>query len=284
MDHRFLFSHDYALINPLQVEASAWETWPVKPIAVPELGMQSLVLPRLLNLRVLSDAESTTLYGQVLQWERANPDHPFFTALFATDLSEEQVLNRLGSRFLYRRSAQEHVLLRWYDPRVFCHLLWLLDKGQLAQLLGPVRVWSWRAPAGVWQQCERAAGLATFAPFRPSPAQWATLGRLGVLNRILAYLASEHPSLQVKPAQAEQLLAQAYETWGMEDESDCRLFVEQALCIHLDIHQHPAMRERLQQVQRRECSYGGACADIDLSDLQSMASRFPSSALTNFKT
>lgn len=273
MDHRFLFSHDYALINPLQVETSAWETWPVKPIAVPELGTQSLVLPRLLNLRVLSDAESTTLYERVLQWEQTNPDHPFFTALFGTDLSEDRVLNRLGSRFLYRRSAQEHVLLRWYDPRVFCHLLWLLDEGQLAQLLGPVRVWSWRDAAGVWHQYERAAVPATFAPFRPRPAQWATLGRLGVLNRILAYLASEHPSLQVKPAQAEQFLAQAYETWDMEDESDCRLFVEQALCIHSDIHQHPAMRERLQQVRRRECSYVGACVDLDPSDLQHWASR-----------
>lgn len=277
MDHRLLFAHDYALINPLQIEASAWESWPAKPIAVPQLGTQSLALPRLLNLRVLSDAESTTLYEQVLQWEKANPDRPFFTALFAADLSEERVLNRLGSRFLYRRSPQEHVLLRWYDPRVFCHLLWLLDERQLAQLLGPVRVWSWRDAAGVWHQYEPAAIPATFAPFRPSPAQWATLGRLGVLNRILVYLASEYPSLQVKPAQAEQFLAQAYETWDMEDESDCRLFVEQALCIHPDIHQHPAMRERLQQVQRRECSYVGACADLDPSDLQSMASRFPGS-------
>ncbi|MGF6348321.1 hypothetical protein [Variovorax sp. W2I14] len=277
MDHRFLFAHDYALINPLQVEASAWEAWPAKPIAVPQLGTQSLVLPRLLSLRVLTDAESTTLYEQVLKWEKANPDRPFFTALFATDLSEERVLNRLGSRFLHRRTPQEHVLLRWYDPRVFCHLLWLLDKAQLAQLLGPLHVWSWRDAARVWHQYERAAIPTTFALFRPSPAQWATLGRIGVLNRILVYLESEYPGLQVKPAQAEQFLAQAYETWDMEDESDCRLFVEQALCIHPEIHQHPAIRERLQQVRRRECSYVGACADLDPSDLQSMASRFPGS-------
>jgi len=275
MDHRFLFSHDYALVNPLQVEAPARENWPFRSMVVPQLGAQAVVLPHLLNLRALSEGESTALYGQLLQWEQNNPDRPFFTALLVSELSEEHVVNRLGAQFLLRRSPQEHVLLRWYDPRVFCHLLWLLDAAQMAQLLGPVRAWSWRDAAGVWHQCVRGAASASFIPFRPSAAQWVTLGRLGVLNRILVYLASVHPSLQVKPAHVDQLLAQAYETWDMEDEADCRLFVEQALCVHADIHQHPEMRARLQQVQRRECSYSGACADLDLSDLRSIAIHQP---------
>lgn len=264
LDHRFFLSHDYALINPLHVEASAYAQWRVVPLAPTELGDKPQLLPCLLNLRTMPEKARIEAMAHSEQWQRSNPGRVFFSALLASGADEERVARHLSNQLLIRNPRGGQAVFRWYDPSVFRHLPWLLDEEQLSGLLGPVQAWSWRVVPGPWQRHER--GAASRLPWlRLLEPQWTSLTRLGVLNRGLAQLSRRLPGRDIAAQRVMRLLEQAYEVWELEEEQDCLLFVEQALRFDDGIHQHPELSRRLRAARAGELSYVGACVGLDMN-------------------
>jgi hypothetical protein len=166
---------------------------------------------------------------------------------------------------LQKTSDRECMLLRFYDPRVFGHLQWILDERQINYLLGPIEKWSWRLLDGSWASQPRSADTGGLG-LKLTESQWRVLSRIGVLNRTLAHLTSA--GIPVGDIRfVASVIEQAYERWDMEDESDIFLFVEQVLLTHLGIHDHPELSRRLEQVQMGQVSYVGACLDLDITKL-----------------
>ncbi|WP_234419617.1 DUF4123 domain-containing protein, partial [Xanthomonas fragariae] len=265
MHHRFYTNHRYGIINPLQIEVDAWINWPSVSIAPKELRGQSDILPRLINFSTLSHSHQIELLDHMQEWEKSNPRMTYFSALLTSDADERKVVNHLARQMLQKTSDRECMLLRFYDPRVFGHLQWILDERQINYLLGPIEKWSWRLLDGSWAYQPRSADTGGLG-LKLTESQWGVLSRIGVLNRTSVHLTSA--GIPVGDIRfVASVIEQAYERWGMEDESDIFLFVEQVLLTHLGIHDHPELSRRLEQVQMGQVSYVGACLDLDITKL-----------------
>ncbi|WP_166432726.1 DUF4123 domain-containing protein [Luteimonas yindakuii] len=265
MGHRELATYHYAVVNPLQTGRSRWNDLATVALVPADLPHKAGAMPRLLDLTTLDHGQQAALLEIADAWDREN-DFPFFALLLKSADPFARVAAHLARQLVVRAPDGSAALLRWHDPRVFRHLCWRLTPVQMRTLSGPVRAWCWREHHGNWRTHEVAecgdAGLRLYL----TPGQWATIGRLGVLNRTIAQLGRGMPA----PAPSDELcrrldscLQQAYDHHGLTDEADARLFVEQA--IHdPQIHQRPEIVQRLELARQGRVSYVGACADLDI--------------------
>ncbi|MDH5822331.1 DUF4123 domain-containing protein [Luteimonas sp. RD2P54] len=270
--HRQLLAQDYALINPLQVDSELWSDLPVVPLVPKGFETQAHLMPRLLELKAMPEDARLQLLDRVSDQQR-HSRFPYFSALFVATPPLEKVVMRLSSRLAIRGPDQSKALLRYYDPRVFHHLRWLLQEDQLGFLLLGIDSWSWRDVGGQWQQY-RCSGTPTRSELRLTAEQWDDLQRLGLLNRCLQQIASSDParaSTAVIAQAANALLKAAFERHALSDSADRCLYAEQGIRFHSKIHHHPAMVERLDRAREGIISYVGACRDLDDAALQRFA-------------
>lgn len=270
--HRPLLSQDYALINPLQVDEALWSDLPVTPLVPKGFGAHAHLMPRLLELRLMSEDARIQLLERV-STQRRNSRFPYFSSLFVTDLSREEVVARLSGRLLVHGAEGSKALLRYYDPQVFRHLRWLLRQEQLNSLLLGIKSWDWTDGSGQWQRY-RPVGAVPRSELRLTGEQWGDLQRLGLLSRCLRQVARNEPDKARDDAvakSANSLLKAAYERHGLTDAADRCLYAEQAIRFHPEIHCHPGMVERIARVSNGGVGYVGACSDLDDAALQRFA-------------
>lgn len=264
LNYRALDEHDFAVINPLQVSSSQWQDlWSVSVVPA-SLQSQGHLMPMLVELRAMAKDARSMLFARAEAWDSAH-DEPYFSALMRTSATNPQLASHLRARFIARNPAGGTCWLRFHDPRVFQHLLWILTPGQIQGLLGPVTLWTWRDVQGRWHARSRDDRAEAKSP-QLSAAQWDTLGRIGLLNRTLLRLARKYPALVMDDAFAqrvERLLAESFVRHGLKDEADRRLYVEQIIRFHPSIHQHPSLENRLAMARAGECTYVEACSDLD---------------------
>lgn len=263
-DHRRLAAHQYAIINPLQVERSQWNELSTIPLVPQALYGREQSMPHLLHLMPLDDSQRADLLTRADTWDAHN-DHAFFGLLLKSPVSPERLVPHL-TRQLVIRMSQGGALLRWYDPRVFRHLRWLLTIEQLHGFSGPVTAWTWRESSEHWLTHEVPAANSVHTQLRLTPDQEAKIGRMGVLNRTIAQLKRCAPELVIDDDLSRRLdayLQQAFDRYGLIDEADARLFAEQAVR-YPGIHQQPDAIQRLECVRQGQISYVGACAGWNL--------------------
>lgn len=271
--HRLLLEQDYALLNPLQVDSVLWGDLPFVPLVPKASDINADLMPRLLNLKVMSEKNKLQLLDRDSTQERYNRRVPYFSALFMTNLPLDLVVARLSSRLIARGPDKSMALLRYYDPRVFRHLRWLLDEDQMIFLLLGIESWTWRDGDGNWQQF-RPSGNAPRADFRLTVEQWDSLQRLGLLIQCLQNIGDLEPERAGDDAIAESadsLLQKSYEQHGLTESADRCLYAEQGVRFHPDIHSHPELAQRLARANGGATSYVSACRDLDDSALQSFA-------------
>lgn len=274
LDHRHLESYEFAVINPLEVDAAQWRDLRALPLAPRGLEAKQAQLPLLIELKALGDQLRLDLLDRAAQWECQN-DAPLLSLMMRSTSSADQVRSHLRAQLLVRESARQHVLLRWYDPKVFTHMAWLLEPLQIASLSGPITQWAWKAPIGQWQQLERPdCDPDPIRGFKPSSAQWETLGRIGVINRMMRDLRSTGEMDRVDAPlypMIDECLAQAYAALGSEDESDARCLARQLLIFGRQIDQQPEIASRISQARDGATTYVGLCRDLDESKLAAKA-------------
>lgn len=285
LHHRLLLAHDFALINPLQVESALWSDLAATPLLPEKISVQPELMPRLVPLRAMSDATCADLLNRAGRHERYSR-HPFFSALLVADGDVPVIAAHLSRRLVIAMPDAGSALLRYFDPRVFRHLSWLLTETQMSLLLGPVTHWSWRNMAGAWQQHMRVDVPSLLSGLRLTPEQWDSLQRLGLLNKSLRQIECNAPGIVIDDQSArcvDALLRDAYEQHRLTDESDRRLYAEQGFRFHPHIHRHPQLAERL--ARARECreSYVGACRDLDATRLLQFATELDQPPRTMLK-
>ncbi len=180
---------------------------------------------------------------------------------------------RLSGRLIVRGPDKNLALLRYYDPRVFRHLRWLLEEDQMSLLLLGIESWNWCDADGQWQQF-RPSGDAPRADLRLTAEQWGGLQRLGLLNQCLQNIGDREPGRTGDDAIAKSayvLLQKSYEQHGLTDSADRCLYAEQGVRFHPEIHRHPALAERLARTHGGATSYVSACRDLDDIALQKFA-------------
>ncbi|MDO1530631.1 DUF4123 domain-containing protein [Fulvimonas sp. R45] len=262
LDHRLIQSHDYAIVNPLQVDISLWGDLDAKATVPRTFKDQPELFPLLIDLNALPFARRIALIEQSEAWAQ-NHDQPMLSALLKSDAPRDRVVQHLARAMHVRRDGRDRVF-RFHDPRVFQHLQWLFDSAQMKALLGPLDTWTWRAPSGDWSSWAAPGAAATALRIRAD--QWPILLRMEDINMVLATLADAVPSLAVEEKlvrRIDGLLAESAQDWGMAAPDDRQLFACQAIRFHPRIHAHPALKTRLATVRDGTQSYVGACADLD---------------------
>ncbi len=270
LDHRFLLKHQFALINPLQVDESAWRDLPVEPVVPEAFVSQPDLMPLLLDFSQLSQTELVGLIQRAEDWLKEE-GVSWFSALLKSDATAERLQKHLKKCLALPRKDEKHDLLRFYDPRVFRHFDWLLTPVQRDALLGPITRWSWSLDGTHWQSLQRQSDKP--ALFRITPQQKQELANLGELNACLSEWAKQQPDKQKgskQIQQAQELLAEAANA-QLQSREDCLLYALQALCFHPKIHQHPKMQALLEQQQASSKSYAFICKHLTDEDLQTFA-------------
>lgn len=229
--HRPLLEQDFALINPLQVDSDLWADLPTVSITPKALGGSKELMPRLLDLNALSEDRRLQLLERVEVQARRNPRSPYFSALLVSQLPFPQLLQRLSDRLIVRGPDDQIGLLRYYDPRVFQHLLWILTEPQIKHLLLGIECWSWNGGGPKWQQTPPYHGPSASRLFL-SESQWGHLQRIGLINRSMRNLGINEVAVTDTDPVARSisnLLQESYQHHGLTQAGDRCRYAEQGI-------------------------------------------------------
>lgn len=265
MDHRLFLQHDFALINPLQLDAAQWSGLPTEPLVPDTIESQAQLMPRLLRLRDLAQREKIALLDQSEAWQAAY-DLPMLPILIQSGASAAAMSAHLKKQMLARHPAGHWFWIRLHDPRVFRHLRWLLDPAQMARLLGPAFQWSWFDPSTSRWYTDPRPDVDSASASRLDSRQWDCVFRMEVLNRALKWLGHEHPSVifdERMYRQMDEAVRTAVEVEHLLDLDDQVAYACNAQHFGPAFHVLPAVRRCLDDARAGTCSYVGGIADLD---------------------
>lgn len=270
---RIVRRSDFALIEPAQI--SFLDRSDLDHAIVPEsFRAQAELFPALLDLHALDAEERSRVFDRAAQWE-SDIDTPFFSAFLMAPSNPAHVATHLARRIVVVTPNGAEDALRFYDPYVFRHLLWMFSPRQMDSLLGPIVSWSWREPSGDWLTYTRESSHASVSPLLPSRDQWEMLKRLADVNRVLRRLSVAMPELSNDGPLAQRLdglIAESWVQYQMADREDRCLYAEQAIRFDPRIHEHPELNRRLQLTRTGSSTYVGACADLNEPRMREMSS------------
>lgn len=229
--HRPLLEQDYAIINPLQVDSALWDDLPTSVIAPPLLEASRGLMPRLVLLKALSEHRRLSLLERVAVQSRRSPRTPYFSALLASQLHADQLLQRLSRRMIVRGPNGRTGLFRYFDARVFRHLGWILTQPQLDFLMLGIDCWTWSSEGVKWRQARPRGGTAV-RNLVLSESQWGHLQRVGLINNCMRNLGISEASHGTGVSIAisiSKLLQDSYELHGLTQAADRCRYVEQEI-------------------------------------------------------
>lgn len=264
LDAKILDSHDYALIDPMTVDAVPSEL-PVIPFVPFRLKKDAHLLPLLLPLRNLpAEARDTLLEDGA----RAHTDGraPLVSTLLVTSDAPDRLCGHLAERLLIRLSRDEYALLRYYDPRVFVQLQWILPKSQLRALFGPISSWSVLLD-GEWSSSPSVA--VERAVWAMDKGTRERLARIGMINQTLARIPRPWPASRLQLGQQiDRVLAQATDRYQFEYDEDWVNFALHALSVNLNFDRHSLIQSLIRRIADEGQSYTDASALLSDSDWQ----------------
>lgn len=272
MDHRLFRQHNYALLNPLQVDAAQWQHLPTRALVPEMVSAQPTLMPRLVLLNRLSDDERMALLDKSDAWQAAN-DAPLLPVLLDYRGDPDVLAAHLKKQMLARHTSGDWFWIRFHDPRVYRHLHWVLDTTQLSRLLGPCSALTWFDPTQMrWYSDPRAPQEQTPAS-RFSNQQWDSIFRMELLNRVLKQLRYDHPDMPLEPAdyrRIDETIRVAVDIEKLQDTDDQVAYACNTHLFGAGFHGHPLARQCLDDVRRGAYSYVGGMADAQPGILASL--------------
>ena len=243
---------------------SMYEVGEIVPDAMPELKG---VMPRLYTVE---------------HWERQLPVikniaardiekglAPRVCALVETDADWDILMKHIGDTLaLPRQWGEGYSVFRFYDPRVFSHLGWLLREDQMGRIFGPIVRWSYYSGQS-WVTVHRPeAALAETLAL--TDRQWTVLRELPLLEQALkAIRDAGEPIDDRMPRKLEILFAKGNE-FGLSRD-DKVVFAVQAALVSPNIDRHPAVAAAL----KRQDSYAETTAKWTDEDWARIAFELP---------
>ena len=263
-----------------QTLASAWDTsthlladrllvhdWPKslpwETVAPESLKREAHLLPVVLQLDQLDPAQREQVQQQ-LAVEHQTEVAP--AMLIASDLGAAALARQLARHAIVTLSNDSRVLLRFADPEVFIHLLWVLPLPHLASLCEATRRWSMPF-AGEWHELQ--------FDDRPEPAWGAlsedasiALANVGLINETLATLPEPSGIKEVwrTGQQANQWLRTAQTRFALTDAADCVAFARHGVMLGDGFTKHPLLAPHLATARDVPGAYAQQTASISMRD------------------
>ncbi|MFM0168824.1 DUF4123 domain-containing protein [Paraburkholderia sediminicola] len=168
---------------------------------------------------------------------------PRACAFLETEESAEGLMTSLSSTIALARESEGYSVFRFYDPRVFRHLPWVLQPEQLSALFGPVHRWRYLDNQG-WITVERP--VEPVLPFEPTSEQRATLKRLHLIEKSLKSIREAGEAADHRTARQLDLLFEKGARYNLADE-DLAVFVVQGALVSPHLDRHPKVIAALQR-------------------------------------
>lgn len=263
LDHRAFLEQDFALVNPLQVDASQYMDLDTVRLVPEGMERHAHMMPLLVELNTLAETKRLDLLMRASNWARNN-DMPLFSALLRGG-SKGRVVYNLKRCMLISYPGVGRRWLRYHDPRVFRHLRWLLGLEQMAFLMGQIDRWTWYDPVQMrWDTHNRPDIVGRTPRFSLSTQQWVSLQLFDALNVCLRELAAEGLATDDSAAKAilEGLLQASRQ--GLTDDDDVRLFARQYEMHGPQWHQQERVLHCIERARTNQDTYFSACAEIGL--------------------
>ncbi|AOJ35783.1 hypothetical protein [Burkholderia metallica] len=261
-----------AALNPTRCSPTNWGKDPAGLPAIVDLGR--------------CDEWQIAWLAAVLDAEHANRKHTplmaagigaYIDASASLDALVEHIaglllvlpVNRHGNR------SPGGALWRFFDPRVFAHLCWMLDSDTLDELVGPVSSWSFPWLDG-WFRFDvkvrhadenRQAPVVLFearaGEFRRiDAAVWARAQRIASINRVVACLDNpeelDWPQRVAIASRIESALTAAEHRLHWRDRDDCVRYAEYAVRYGAAFLDHPKLVDCWARLETRAASMGWA--------------------------
>jgi len=136
--------HQYALVDRLSVGEDACKGLPIEPLIPNVLRPHASVMPGLLPLDP-NAAYWQDLIDNLKQAHEGKSQHLLSALLLVPEEIEPQRLHKHLTDRLVLEGPSDRYFLRYFDPRVFTHLVYrILGAKQIQCLFGPIREWTFR--------------------------------------------------------------------------------------------------------------------------------------------
>lgn len=269
MPHRVFMEAEYLIVNPMQVDACEWKQLESISIAPRRLKHEAHMLPRLVAIQDLKREHKVELLDRN-ELALKNGGNALWSCALKSGASFESTAAHLAKVQVLKTPHGQHFLLRCHDPRVFRHLIWILEPHQLALLMGPIEIWSWMDSDTLrWYQTPRPSDVLGG---RLTGREWGGINRIGLLNATLRDLQRIRADValdQVLFRQIDAALEQAIEVEGLSDSEDQCLYAQHCI-FHGDAwSSRPDVKAVLQRVRNGESSYYSLSSECTSSGAQS---------------
>lgn len=169
---------------------------------------------------------------------------PRICALLETEADAETLMIHLGNTIALARESGTFCAFRFYDPRVFRHLHWVLPPEQYSYLYGPISRWRYFYQDD-WVVAERP--LAVAKQVQPTDEQWATLRRLHLIEKALQSIRDAGEPVDESTAPQLNTLFEKGAGYGLSGE-DLAVFAVQSALVSPHLDRHPKIAAALQKV------------------------------------
>ncbi|MGR7120028.1 DUF4123 domain-containing protein [Klebsiella aerogenes] len=180
--------HDYAIIDRMQYP-DIHETWPVLELVSPMFKPQAHLYPWLLPLKEMHAGEWKALMEKPGQTD-SSQKAPVSCLLLRSERSSSDIRNQLIRSLYFTDENRQGHILRYYDPRVFFHLCWMLSPWQLAQTFPSHMASHWTFWLEDRWHTVRFPSVETAQPGGSQTLSLQQLQRCGLINQVLGRFSS----------------------------------------------------------------------------------------------
>lgn len=175
--------HNYAIIDRM-LHPDIDYYFPVISLVSPILEHQSHLYPWLLCLNDIEPAVWETLIHQ-LEMNENDDDPPVICLYLKSKAPVHEIRDQLIKALYFTDENRQGHILRYYDPRVFFHLIWMLTPYQLTQVLhlNDVSQWTFWLE-GKWYSWEIPV-VHLMAQEEKQTSPFKKLLRCGLVNQVL---------------------------------------------------------------------------------------------------
>ena len=274
----------YALIDRLLAPHEALPAGlDIQPLVPPLLRDDEDKMPGLIRLANLSAKQRQALEKSLIDGERSQAPQAITGLLelapspagTAEGLDDALLVDHLSAHLLLD-SPQGQCFLRYYDGRVFWHLMWMLTPAQRRHLFGSVTRWlvyPARTPRVFLPPQGELPAQGPPPHWQVNASQRFQIERIPLINHALARFALEQKRFIAPLAAPETLARHADEAircaqikYGLASEEDLRTFAVHALRCGAKFHEQAYFQSLLASLGERQIPYSEACAALSDED------------------
>ncbi|MBP0711861.1 DUF4123 domain-containing protein [Burkholderia cenocepacia] len=220
------------------------------------LANERHLLPAVLRLKELDDTQRE----RVEQYLISDSAEVGAAMLICSELSAEAQARQLARHVVITLDDDSRALLRFADPAVFVHLLWVLPLPHLASLCDGASRW-WLPFQGLWYELE-FSGRPEARWSKLDEFQSIALTNVGLVNDALATMPEplDIKRMWRRSQEINQWLGVAQSEFGLVNAHDCVAFARHGYLLGRGFSNHPKLVPHLRDAVATPGLYAQATA------------------------